>query len=399
MVRSFTRRTVGKDEMDLKERARAGFAAAEEELKAISRWMYENPETAFKEFESSQRLVGFLTRQGFTVEYPAYGLDTAFAARVGSSGPEVIVCAEYDALPAVGHACGHNIIATAALGAGAAVGPLADELGIRLTVLGTPAEENIGGKVDLIRAGAFAGATTAMMIHPSPEDTVDPIALAITHVSVDYYGKDAHASAAPWEGKNALDAFVQLYVAVSNFRQHMHPTDKIHGIPTHGGDAPNIIPSHTRSEWYVRAGTRERLEEMSARFTAMAEAAAAATGCTVEMGQTGYEYEDILSEPTMVELFAANAEALGRKMGRAKDRPASSTGSTDMGNVSHVVPSIHPMIGMDTKGAVNHQPEFAAHTITPDGERAMRDGALAMAWTIIDLAVGDRWGELQQPGA
>jgi metal-dependent amidase/aminoacylase/carboxypeptidase family protein len=138
---------------------------------------------------------------------------------------------------------------------------------------------------------------------------------------------------------------------------------------------------------------------MSARFTAMAEAAAAATGCTVEMGQTGYEYEDILSEPTMVELFAANAEALGRKMGRAKDRPASSTGSTDMGNVSHVVPSIHPMIGMDTKGAVNHQPEFAAHTITPDGERAMRDGALAMAWTIIDLAVGDRWGELRQPGA
>jgi amidohydrolase len=277
------------------------------------------------------------------------------------------------------------------------VAPLADELGIRVTVLGTPAEENIGGKVDLINAGAFKGAAAAMMIHPSPEDTVDPMALAITHMSVDYYGKDAHASAAPWEGKNALDAFVQLYVGISTFRQQMHPTDKIHGIPVHGGDAPNIIPSHTRSEWYVRAATAERLAEMTARFKAMAEAAALATGCTVEFAKTGYEYEDILSEPTMVELFAANAQSLGREMARAKDRPASSVGSTDMGNVSHVVPAIHPMIGMDTKGAVNHQPEFAAHTITADGERAMRDGALTMAWTIVDMAEQDVWDALVRP--
>lgn len=383
--------------MDHKQRALAAFEAVESELKAISRWMYENPETAYKEIASSGRLAEFLAANGFDVEHPAYGLETAFVARSGSAGPEVIVCAEYDALPAVGHACGHNIIATAALGAGVAVAPLADELGIRITVLGTPAEENIGGKVDLIDAGAFEGAAAAMMIHPSPEDTVDPMALAITHLSVDFYGKDAHASASPWEGKNALDAFVQLYVAVSTFRQHMHPTDKIHGIPTHGGDAPNIIPSHTRSEWYVRAATRDRLAEMAQRFKAMAEAAATATGCTVEFAKTGHEYEDILSEPTMVELFAANAEALGRRMARAKDRPAQSVGSTDMGNVSHIVPSIHPMIGMDTKGAVNHQPEFAAHTITEDGERALRDGALAMAWTIVDMAEQDVWDTLQKP--
>ena len=383
--------------MDRKQRARQAFEAVESELKAISRWMYENPETAYKEFESSRRLVEFLGANGFEVEYPAYGLDTAFAARAGSSGPEVIVCAEYDALPAVGHACGHNIIATSALGAGVAVAPIADDLGIRVTVLGTPAEENIGGKVDLINAGAFAGAAAAMMIHPAPEDTVDPKALAITHMSVDFYGKDAHASASPWEGVNALDAFVNLYVAVSTFRQQMTPTDKIHGIPTHGGDAPNIIPSHTRSEWYVRAATADRLGYMTERFKAMAEAAAIATGCTVEFAKTGYEYEDILSEPTMVELFATNAQALGRTMAWAKDRPSQSVGSTDMGNVSHVVPAIHPMIGMDTKGAVNHQPEFAAHTITEDGERAMRDGALSMAWTIIDMAEQDVWGSLQRP--
>ena len=383
--------------MDRKQRARDAFEAVEGELRSISRWMYDNPETAYKEFATSRRLAEFLGANGFEVDYPAYDLDTAFAARAGASGPEVIVCAEYDALPGVGHACGHNIIATSALGAGVAVAGMADDLGIRVTVLGTPAEENIGGKVDLINAGAFSGAAAAMMIHPAPEDTVDPKALAITHMSVDYRGKDAHASASPWEGVNALDAFVQLYLAVSSFRQQMQPTDKIHGIPVHGGDAPNIIPSHTRSEWYVRAATKERLAYMTERFVAMAEAAATATGCTVEFAKTGYEYEDILSEPRMIEFFFENARALGRTMGRAADRPAQSVGSTDMGNVSHVVPAIHPMIGMDTKGAVNHQPEFAAHTITEDGERAMRDGALAMAWTIIDMAEGDVWDSLVKP--
>lgn len=383
--------------MDVKQRARAAFEAVEDELKAISRWMYENPEPAFAEFASSRRLVEFLAGHGFEVEYPAYGLDTAFAARAGTSGPEMIVCAEYDALPGVGHACGHNIIATSALGAGVAVAGLADELGFRITVLGTPAEEARGGKVDLINAGAFANAAAAMMIHPSPESTVDPVALAIQHLAVTFKGKDAHAAAAPWEGINALDAFVQLYVNVATFRQQMLPTDKLHGIVLHGGDAPNIIPSRVHSEWYVRALTKERLTYMLARFTAMSEAAARSTGCTVEFAQSGHEYEDILTEPLMARLFDANCTALGRTMGWAKDRPTSTAGSTDMGNVSHVVPSIHPMIGMDTKGAVNHQPEFAAHTITPDGEKAMHDGALAMAWTILDVAEGDRWGELRKP--
>ena len=383
--------------MDVKQRALTAFEGVEGELKSISRWMYDHPELAFAEFASSRRLVEFLSGHGFTVEYPAYGLDTAFAARVGKGGPEVIVCAEYDALPGVGHACGHNIIATAALGAGMAVAGLADELGFRLTVLGTPAEEARGGKVDLINAGAFTGAAVAMMIHPSPESVVDPVALAIKHLAVTFRGKDAHAAAAPWEGINALDAFVQLYVNVSTFRQQMLPTDKLHGIVTHGGDAPNIIPSRVESEWYVRALTKDRLAYMLDRFTAMGEAAARATGCTVAFAQSGHEYEDIVTEPLLADLFSANCTALGRTMGRAKDRPASTAGSTDMGNVSHVVPAIHPMIGMDTKGAVNHQPEFAAHTITPDGEKAMRHGALAMAWTILDVAQGKRWAELKKP--
>jgi amidohydrolase len=386
--------------MDLKQRALAAFESVEEELRAISRWMYDNPEVAYEEHESSRRLVDFLAAHGFDVEYPAYGLDTAFAARAGPSGPEVVICCEYDALPGVGHACGHNVIATSAAGAGVALAGLADELGCRVTVLGTPAEEKFGGKVDLIQAGAFDAAAAAMMVHPVPdfEEVADPTALAIVHLTVEYRGKDAHASSSPWEGRNALDAFVQLYVNVSTFRQQMRPTDKMHGIVTHGGDAPNIIPSRTRSEWYVRAATGERLDQLTARFRDMAEAAASATGCGIEITPTGHGYSDLIHEPTMVELFMANAETLGRPMRRETPEDALNAGSTDMGNVSHVVPSIHPYVGMATDGAVNHQPEFAAHTITPDGERALRDGAVAMAWTVIDIAVGDRWEALQKPG-
>jgi amidohydrolase len=382
--------------MDRKADAESRFAAVEPDLQEISRWMYEHPEIANVEYETSARLVEFLSGKGFDVEYPAYGLDTAFAARIGSEGPEVVICAEMDALPGIGHACGHNIIATSALGAGVAVAEMTEELGFRVTVLGTPAEEHHGGKVDLIRAGAFEAATASMMVHPSPRNVVDPMVLAIYHFSVQFHGKDAHAAASPWEGRNALDAFVQLYVNVSTFRQHMFPTDKMHGIISQGGDAPNIIPSHTRSEWYVRAATKERLDVLMERFRSFVDAAATATGCTSEIAFDGHEYEEMVNNTIMADLFFANSAALGRTMGRVADEDSSATGSTDMGNVSRVVPSIHPMIGMDTQGAVNHQPEFAAHTITPDGEKAMRDGALAMAWTIIDLAEQELWDSLAE---
>ncbi|MFH2073452.1 MAG: M20 family metallopeptidase [Actinomycetota bacterium] len=380
--------------MTAKDRAEQAFAAVESELQEISHWMYEHPEPAFEERESSARLARFLGDQGFNVEYPAYGLETSFAARAGTAGPEVIICAEYDALPGVGHACGHNIIATAAAGAGVALAGMADQLGIRVTVLGTPAEEKYSGKVDLINAGAFEGAAASMMIHPADDDTVDPRVLAVNHLIVEYRGKTAHAAASPWEGLNALDAFVQAYVNTATLRQAMYPTDKVHCMITHGGDAPNIIPSYTRSEWYVRAATDARLQELMARVQACFDAAASATACTVEVSQSGHPMIDLISNPLLTDLYLANTTALGRPMQRGADRDPSKAGSTDMGNVSHVVPSIHPMLDIHPDGAVNHQPEFAAHTITPDGDRAIRDGALAMAWTIVDLAEGDRWSEL-----
>ena len=223
--------------MDHKAQAEERFGTVETELRDISHWLFENPETAFEEHASSARLAAFLGQNGFEVERPAYGLDTAFAARAGVSGPEVIICAEYDALPGVGHACGHNIIATAAAGAGVALSSMVDELGMRVTVLGTPAEEHCGGKVDLINAGAFKGATAAMMIHPSTHNTVDPVFLAINHFDVEFHGHAAHAAASPWEGINALDAAVQAYVNVSTLRQAIYPptrfTGSSHTVATH----------------------------------------------------------------------------------------------------------------------------------------------------------------------
>ncbi len=383
--------------MDPKQLATERFTAVEAELRDLSRWMYEHPEVAYQERATSERLVAFLTAAGFDVAYPAHGLETAFSARAGSGGPEVVVCAEYDALPEVGHACGHNIIATAACGAGAALAPLADELGIRVRVLGTPAEEAYGGKVDLIEAGAFEGAAAAMMIHPSPMDLVDPAVLGVVHLEVEFHGRESHAAFAPHLGVNALDAAVQAYVNVSTLRQTLLATDRVHGVIVHGGGAPNVVPAFTSMAWYVRSATTDRLAELQRRVEACFEAAAVATGCSHQVKELGHPYVDLISDPLLVELFAANSAALGRPMPR-RDPSTPMAGSTDMGNVSHVVPSIHPMLDIHSLPAVNHQKEFAAHTVTPDGDAAIRDGALAMAWTVIDLATGDRWDELGAPG-
>lgn len=380
--------------MNLKEQAAAGFEAVAQELQDISKWLYENPELAFQEHESSARLVEFLADNGFEVEYPSFGMDTAFAARAGTEGPEVIICAEYDALPEVGHACGHNIIATAACGAGVALAPLADELGIRVRVQGTPAEEAYGGKVDLIQAGAFEGGAFSIMVHPSNRDIVDKPFLAVAHFEVDFHGMETHAAFAPELGLNALDAAVMAYTNVSLMRQRMIATDKVHGVITKGGEAPNVIPAHTSMAWYARAETHTRLEELMKMMTVQFEAAAIASGCRLEVSERGHTYTDMLVNPLLADLYAANSEALGRPMERANDLEMLKTGSTDMANVSHELPSLHPMLNIHCDPYVNHQREFAAATVDPPGHQALRDGALAMAWTAIDVAGNDRWSDL-----
>jgi amidohydrolase len=355
--------------------------------------LYENPELAYEEVESSQRLAGFLSRHGFSVTHPAYGLPTAFEATVGSSGPRVVICAEYDALPSVGHACGHNIIATSSVGAGVAVAGLADELGIRVTVLGTPAEEGGGGKIQLLDAGAFEDAAAAMLIHPSRHDLADPRLLAAQGFTATFTGKTAHAAATPHAGLNALDAFVSAYNSVSTLRQQFEPGDRVHGVIDEGGVAPNVIPEKTVSRWIVRAATAERFDSLREKVVACFEAAAAATGCGLKVEFDWDPYQDLVSHPALVEIFTESARALGRPVPTYAETGIETFASSDMGNVSHVVPAIHPSLRIDTE-AVNHQPEFAAATITPSGEQVIRDGALAMAHTIIDLATRDLWDRL-----
>ena len=380
--------------MTAKDTARETVRRFEGELRDLSRWMYDHPEIAFEEYETSAKLAQYLASNGFEVEYPAYGLDTAFAARVGSRGPEVVICCEIDALPEVGHACGHNVIAAAAIGAGLAVAPLVEDLGIRVTVLGTPAEEAYGGKVDLLNAGAFADAAAAMMIHPANDDVVDKNWLAVTQFDVEFHGRESHASFKPQAGINALDAAVQAYLNISTLRQAIYPTDKIHGVITHGGEIPNVIPAFTSMSWYVRALTKGRLDELYEKVLAAFEGAAIATGCSLEVNQRGHVYTDMVVDPVMADLYAENSAAIGRPMHRMSEYDPAATGSTDMANVSYVVPTIHPMLDIGAAPAVNHQKDFADHTLVPSGEAAITDGALAMAMTIIDLAEGDRWSEL-----
>jgi amidohydrolase len=271
-------------------------------------------------------------------------------------------------------------------GAGIAAAEVADEVGLTVHIVGTPAEEmGGGGKILLLERGAFAGMHAAMMVHPSSAENVTPVSLANSYFEVRYTGKEAHAAAFPERGINAADALTIAQVALGLLRQHIRATDRIHGIITRGGDAPNIIPAHTAAKYAVRAARIDDLEEIRAKVLRCFEAGALATGATLEISGQRQPYAQLRHDPDMAAAYRRNAEALGRVFPdpTAPSRPG---GSTDMGNVSLALPSIHPMIGIDSLPATNHQPEFAAHCVSPAADQALRHGALAMAWTAIDLA-------------
>ena len=362
-------------------------------LQEVSDWMYENPELGFEEYKTSEYLIGYLDSHGLEVKSPVGGLDTAFSTILGSSGPLVVLCVEYDALPEIGHACGHNIIATASIGAGLALKELVDDLKIRVKILGTPAEEGGGGKIVLLDKGEFEDASCSMMIHPAPYNVANPTLTTIQQYKVEYFGKDAHAAGAPQEGINALDAQIQLFVNASTFRQQLPPTNRMHGVILDGGYKPNIIPSYTSSEWYLRALNGEALSILETKFKNFVEAAALSTGCTVEINSPDYRYSEVINNKVMYEIFMENAKDVDREM-LYEDSSIQGLGSTDMGNVSLAMPSIHPMLSIDSGKAVNHQPEFASATITKGGHKAIYDGAYCMATTIVDLAEKNLWSDL-----
>ena len=378
----------GAEARDPRASAAATVAGASEALIALSHAVHGDAELAFEEHRSSARLVSMLDAAGLSVETGVAGLDTAFVATAGSGPLTVAICAEYDALPGIGHACGHNVIAAAAVGAGLALAPLADDLGLTVKVIGTPAEEGGGGKILMLDAGVFDGVHAAMMAHPAPDESLTLPCLAVEHLTVRYRGREAHAAGFPELGVNAADALTVAQVAIGLLRQHLSPTHRVHGIVTHGGDAPNIVPGNTRGSWYVRAATLAELEELSPRVHACFEAGATATGCDLEVELASPRYSEFLPDALLLAAYEREAIAIGRTF---PDRDPSSllSGSTDMANVSLAVPTIHPMLGIESDGAVNHQPEFTAAAVRPSADRAVLDGAVAMARTVIAVASDD----------
>jgi amidohydrolase len=370
--------------VDPKAAARNTIDDRRDTLVALSHRIHDHPELKFEEVETSVWTAAALADAGLPVEMGVCDLPTAFSSVVGDGPLHLAICAEYDALPAIGHACGHNMIAASAVGAGLALAPLVDELGITLHVLGTPAEEGGGGKIFMLERGAFDGVHAAMMVHPTPREDVYPRVSAVAHMHVAYEGRESHAAIAPQLGVNAADAFTVAQVAIGLLRQHLRPTDQVHGIVAKGGDAVNVVPAHTEGFFMARARTLDELAELRPRVVRCFEAGELATGTRLAINDVSPDYAQMEHDHDLAELYRENAAALGRP----PSQDGAATFSTDMGNVSLAMPSIHPCIAIESGGAVNHQPEFARAAVNASADRAVAEGALALAWTAIDAATG-----------
>jgi amidohydrolase len=372
------------DISNLKQRAVAKIDALRDELTRISTQVHCNPELAFQEFKAVSLITDTMSEYGFHVERGIGGLETAFRAEVQGKpgGPTIAILAEYDALPEIGHACGHNIIATAALGAGIAVQSVIDRLQGTIVVMGTPAEEGGGGKVILLERGAFENIDAAMIVHPSCWNLVDGTSLASTRLKVEFAGKASHAAAAPEDGINALEAVILTFNNVNALRLHLRSDVRVHGIITHGGTMANIIPDYASAIFSVRASERALADEIMERVVHCAEAAGLATGAqlayTIKIG-----YDEMTPNKVMAELFTENWRTLGVKL----DEHPSHEGmaSTDMGNVSHAIPSLHPTVAIAPVGTAVHTIEFRDAAISPAGHEAILLAAKGMAMTAIDL--------------
>jgi amidohydrolase len=373
------------DAAELKQAVCAAVDDIREELLRLSHGIHAKPELAFEEREAAALLSESIRRSGLEVETGAYGLATAFAAEFGSGDAGcVAILAEYDALPEIGHACGHNIIASAGVGAGLALFALADHLPGRVRILGTPGEERGGGKELMARKGAFDGVDAAMMVHPAGANLVTMPSLACSEVEVRYRGRASHASAMPEQGINALDALVIAYQAIGALRQHIGIFERIHGIITDGGQAPNIVPENAAGRFYVRAADAGELATLKARVENCFRAGAKATGAELEISWSEADYLDIRYNEPLAESYRANAESLGRAFFPLEKVPIGLAGSTDMGNVSYRVPSIHPMIESAPLLCSIHNPEFEQWAGGEMGDEAAIDGAKALAMTAVD---------------
>jgi amidohydrolase len=356
------------------------------DLVELSHSIHAEPELAFAEAKSCAKTQVLVAEHGFEMTDAPGGLDTAFRASFGS-GPLVIgVCAEYDALPGLGHACGHNIIAASAVGTALALAEVADDLELTVVLLGTPAEEAGGGKVLLLNAGAFDDITATVMIHPGPIDIARARSLALTQVEVTYLGREAHAAVAPHLGVNAADAITVAQTAIGLLRQQFVPGQMAHGIVTDGGQATNVIPAHTVLRYTMRATDAASLRHLEDRMADCFLAGAVATGCDYEVSETEPPYDELAPDMWLADVFRAEMLRLGRQPIAEEIEAAVPLGSTDMGNVTQVMPGIHPVVGVDADGASVHQPGFATAAASPSGDKAVVEGAIMLARTVVALA-------------
>lgn len=356
------------------------------DLIELSHSIHAEPELAFAEFRSCAKTQTLVAERGFEVTKAVAGLDTAFRADFGSGSLVIGVCAEYDALPEIGHACGHNVIAASAVGTALALADVADELDLTVVLFGTPAEEAGGGKVLMLDAGVFADVAAAVMLHPGPLDIARARSLALSQVAVTYLGREAHAAVAPFLGLNAADAITVAQVAIGLLRQQMAPGQMAHGIVTNGGQATNVIPGHAEMAYTMRANDAASLRELEARMSDCFLAGAIATGCEHRVEPTEPAYHELAPDQWLAEVFRDEMVRVGRSPVGADVEAALPLGSTDMGNVTQLLPGIHPIVGIDAGGASVHQPGFATAAAGPSADDAVIEGAIMLARTVVRLA-------------
>jgi len=352
-------------------------------LRELAMKIHSNPEQGLSEYKASGWLTEYLERSGFVIERGICGMPTAFRAVYGKGKPAIGLLAEYDALPGIGHACGHNLIGTIAVGAGVAAKAAVELFGGTVVVIGTPGEEVVGGKIPMAKKGAFSGLDAAILVHPEVEELATSNALACQNLTIEFFGKAAHASANAEKGINALEAMILAYNAINALRQHIRPTARIHGIITDGGQAANVVPDHSAAFFMVRAADDAYLDELQPRVINCFQGAAEATGARLEYKWDELRYSAMKMNHTLAQIYAENLAITGRVAFVPKAGPGS--GSTDMGNVSQVVPAIHPMIAIAPRTISIHSKEFANAAASDAGFDGMSDGSKAVALTVTDL--------------
>lgn len=358
----------------------------QKEFYDISIYIGENPELGHEEFKACEILTQTLKKHDFTVETGTCNLPTAFTATYdsGKEGPSIAFMSEYDALPEVGHACGHNLIGTMGIAAGIALSKVISETGGKVIVFGTPAEETRGGKVTMAEQGIFESVDVAMMVHPLDSYTKSGPSLAMDAIQFEFFGKSAHAAASPHQGINALDAVIQLFNSINALRQHITPDARIHGIISEGGKAANVVPDYAVAQFYVRAAQRSYVNELVEKVKRCAEGAALQTGATVKWSFYEFSYDDMITNNELSEAFTKELISLGVDEAEIIEQ-RDGTGSLDMGNVSQVVPAIHPYIKITNENYACHTHEFREAAMSEQAREAMILGAKAMALTGFEI--------------